>query len=90
MNLDKLANTATTLEEANLIIRELVSLVKAQQLEIESLKADIEDLQNHLGRSSRNSSKAPSSDTPEQRKKRPYKPRSSRQQGAQPGQLTVV
>jgi len=60
-------------------------LVQAQQIEIESLKADIEDLQNRAGRSSRNSSKAPSSDTPEQRKKRQTKPRSSRSQGAQPG-----
>jgi len=85
LNLDKLPHTATTLEEANLIIRELVSLVKAQQVEIESLKADIEELKNKRGRSSRNSSKAPSSDTPEQRTKRQCKPRSSRSQGAQPG-----
>lgn len=85
MNLDKLSTTATSLEEANLIITELVSLVKAQQEEIESLKADIAELQDQLGRSSRNSSKAPSSDTPEQRKKRKCKPRSSRSQGAQPG-----
>ena len=85
MNLEKLSSAATTLEEANLIIRELVSLVKAQQVEIESLKADIEELKKTLGRSSRNSSKAPSSDTPEQRKKRQYKPRSPRSQGAQPG-----
>lgn len=85
MNLDKLSTSAATLDDANLIIIELVSLVKAQQDEIESLKADIEDLQKKLGCSSRNSSKAPSSDTPEQRGKRQCKPRSARLQGAQPG-----
>jgi len=85
LNLDKLSIAATTLEEANLIIKELVSLVKAQQEEIESLKADIAELQSQAGRSSRNSSKAPSSDTPGQRKKRQCKPRSSRLQGAQHG-----
>ncbi|HID37017.1 MAG TPA: hypothetical protein EYP39_06565 [Ghiorsea sp.] len=90
MNLDKLSQSSTTLKEANLLIEELVSLIKAQQLEIESLKADIEQLQSQQGRSSRNSSKAPSTDSPEQRKKRSRKPRSSRHKGAQPGHKKQV
>ena len=85
MNIDKLSHSAKTLEEANLIISELVALVRAQQEEIEILKGDIEKLQNEGGPHSRNSSKAPSSDTTEQRRKRYCKPRSSRQKGAQPG-----
>lgn len=85
MNLDKLSNSSETLSEANLIIAELVSLVKAQQEEIQSLKAKIEQLKRQQGRSSRNSSRPPSSDSPAQRHQRKGKPRSTRARGAQPG-----
>lgn len=85
MNLKDLPTSARSLEEANRLIEELVSLGLAQQAEIEELKNIIADLQSKNGRSSKNSSKAPSSDSPEQRKKRKRKPRSSRNKGAQPG-----
>jgi len=49
------------------------------------LAARIEELERQIGRSSRNSSLAPSRDSPEQRAERPKKKGSGRKQGGQPG-----
>lgn len=51
----------------------------------QALRAQIEVLEERLKSDSGDSSKLPSSDTPEQWAKRPKKPRSGKSQGAQPG-----
>lgn len=77
-DLNKICDSLKTPDEAKDFIRVLIA-------EIESLKATVAELQDQLKQSSRNSSKAPSSDSPEQRSKRRGKQPSSRSKGAQPG-----
>jgi hypothetical protein len=60
--------------------RQLLDLVT----QLEQRVAELEDTAGS-GSSSRNSSKPPSQDSPEQRAKREKKPKSPRKQGAQPG-----
>jgi transposase len=84
-----------TLEEAKEIIRGLWGFVetcerltaRVEQLETENaeLKAQVQELLDKAGKSSRNSSKPPSSDSTAQRAKRPKKKPSSKNRGAQPG-----
>lgn len=69
-----------------------VAQLADRDAEIERLTRRNEELENELreaveqmGKSSRNSSKPPSSDSPAQRKNRRKKPRSARRKGAQPG-----
>lgn len=77
-----------TLAEAKEIIRALWPLLeRVEKLEAENaeLKAQVQELLDKVGKSSRNSSKPPSSDTTAQRAKRPKKKPSPRNRGAQPG-----
>lgn len=95
MDLEKISVNPSTLEEAKACIAQLVQLVLAQQVQIETqqkeidaLKAEVETLRESVAngrRSSRNSHNPPSSDSPEQRARRPKKKPSSRSKGAQPG-----
>ena len=74
-----------TLGEATAQLDALWGIVGALHEQNEELREQVRQLGERLGKSSRNSSKAPSSDSPEQREKRPRRPRSTRRQGAQPG-----
>lgn len=67
-----------TLEEAQQVIAR-------QQEQIAELQRQVEELVAKLGSSSRNSSKPPSSDSPEQRSQRPKRKPSPRNRGGQPG-----
>jgi transposase len=78
LDLNGPAPKAKTLEEAQQTIDALWSALG------EALKR-IEQLEEQLRSDSRDSSKAPSRDTPEQRAKRPKKKRTGKSQGAQPG-----
>lgn len=85
----------TSLEQAKELIGALWGLVEANealtarvaQLEAENeeLKTQVKELLDKAGKSSRNSSKSPSSDSIAQRAKRPKKKPSSRKRGAQLG-----
>ena len=55
------------------------------EAKVEALSQQLETLISQLGSSSRNSSKPPSSDSPEQRSQRPKRKPSSRNRGGQPG-----
>lgn len=66
------------IESAHALIDELLELVR-------SLEARLSRFEEQQGTSSRNSSKPPSSDSPEQRNQRQSKPKSTRKRGAQPG-----
>ncbi|PID62204.1 MAG: hypothetical protein CSB44_03665 [Gammaproteobacteria bacterium] len=68
----------SSLEEAHQVIDELWSVV-------EDLRQQVEELTARIGKSSRNSSRPPSSDSQSQRAKRRRRKKSSRSQGAQPG-----
>lgn len=95
MTLPRQCPEPKTLEEAKQIIRGLWGLVEAnerltqrvEQLEAENaeLKAQVQELLDAAGKSSRNSSKPPSSDSTAQRAKRPKRKPSSKSRGAQPG-----
>jgi hypothetical protein len=61
------------------------ALVAAQAGRIAALEAEVEELKRLMGRSSRNSSLAPSKDSREARWQRPKKRLSGRKQGGQPG-----
>ena len=74
-----------SLEEATELVRELVGIVQAQTGQIESLQAQVDQLSERAGSSSRTSSRPPSSDSDAARAKRKKRSRSSRSQGAQPG-----
>ena len=71
-----------SLDDAKRLILELDA---RYQSELETLRTAIEELQQKQGTSSRNSSKAPSTDSPAQRYQRKKKATSPRQKGAQPG-----
>ena len=75
----------TSLEEATELVRELVGVVNDQIVQIESLRAQVEQLTERAGSSSRTSSRPPSSDSDAARAKRKKRPRSPRSKGAQPG-----
>ncbi|MCA1681419.1 MAG: transposase, partial [Actinobacteria bacterium] len=62
----------------------VVALIEAQAARIDELVARVEELERHAGRSSRNSSLAPSRDSPDARKQRPKK-QSGRKPGGQSG-----
>ena len=62
----------------------LRSIFAIQEKKIESLQQQVKDLQQQLQQSSINSSRPPSSDGPQVKRKPPKKP-SRRSQGAQPG-----
>ena len=85
MTLIKRPDPPTSLEHAHKVIDELWGMFEAQQAQIDDLLTKIEALESRIYGSSRNSSRAPSSDSPEQRAKPPRKPRSARKQGAPPG-----
>ena len=67
------------------------NLAASQQLNrqlldlVSKLEQRVAELEENIGSSSRNSSKPPSQDSPEQRAKREKKPKSTRKKGAQPG-----
>ena len=73
-------------------LSQALKLLEQQQATIVQLEAQlseqqtqIDELLERIGKSSRNSSRSPSSDSPAHKAKRPGKPTSPRQQGAQPG-----
>ena len=81
-----------TLAEAQHVIevlwqsyQELLEQNRQLQAQQQELLSRIEQLEERLVTDSGNSSKPPSSDTPEQRARRPKKPRSKRSKGGQPG-----
>lgn len=84
MDLSVAVDKLNSLDEAKLLIHELIAL---HQAEIECLKTAIVDLQQKQGLSSRNSSKAPSTDSPAQRSQRKKRAKSTRTKGAQPGHI---
>ncbi len=80
------------LSQALKLLEQSWSLIKQQQANIVQLEAllleqqtQIDELLERIGKSSRNSSRSPSSDSPAHKAKRSGKPPSLRQQGAQPG-----
>lgn len=73
----------TTLEEALVVIAQLLQLIAEQQARIVALEARVADLEARLGQNSQNSSRPPSSDPPTVT--RPRRPPSGRQPGGQPG-----
>ncbi|EIJ33659.1 IS66 family transposase [Thiothrix nivea] len=85
----------TTLDEAHqLIVRQQERIaglekqaarVVVLEQQVETLQKQLEELVAKLGSSSRNSSKPPSSDSPEQRAARPKRKGSGRPHGGQPG-----
>ena len=85
----------TTLDEAHQVIvrqQERITELEKQaarvavlEQQVEMLQKQLEELVAKFGSSSRNSSKAPSSDSPEQRALRPKRKGSSRPHGGQPG-----
>ena len=77
--------TPKTLEEATELVGELVGVVKAQSAEIETLRAQVEQLNERAGSSSRNSSRPPSTDSDASRRKRKPRKSSGRSRGGQPG-----
>jgi transposase len=91
--LDQLRSTPPkTLEEAQRqieglwgIVGELESMVTELKGQNEELRDEVRELSDRIGKSSRNSSRPPSSDSLSQRAKRRKKPRSVKRQGAQPG-----
>ena len=85
MELTEIADNVTSLDEAKQFIRELVAINQSLQADVADLKTTIESLQSRYSSSSRNSSKAPSTDSPEQRAERKKRAKSSRKKGAQPG-----
>lgn len=81
----------STVERCHALIRQLVGIIKQQQVQIEqqqqtieALRAEVADLKSQLGRNSRNSSQPPSQDGPEVKLPR-EKERSGRRRGGQPG-----
>ena len=74
-----------TLEEATELVSELVGVVQALSAENESLRAQVEQLSQRVGSSSRNSSRPPSTDSDASRRKRKPRKSSGRSRGAQPG-----
>src|SRR6267378_3236624 len=58
--------------------------IAALEAEVGELKGEIRDLKEHLGQNSQNSSRPPSSDGPQVKRKPPRAP-SGRKRGAQPG-----
>ena len=80
------------LSQALKLLEQFWSLIEQQQATIVQLEAQlseqqtqIDELLERIGKSSRNSSRPPSSDSPAHKAKRPGKPPSPHQQGAQPG-----
>lgn len=74
-----------TLGEAREIIARQHQRIETLEAEVVELKTQVTELLDRIGKSSRNSSRPPSSDSPSQRTRRRKKPRSHRRQGAQPG-----
>lgn len=85
MELTEIADNVASLDEAKQFIRELVAINQTLQADVADLKTTIESLQLRHGSSSRNSSKAPSMDSPEQRAERKKRTKSPRKKGAQLG-----
>ena len=75
----------TTLAQAQQLLEVAWTLIENLQATVEEQQHQIDELLERVGKSSRNSSRSPSSDSPAQKVKRPKKPASGRQQGAQPG-----
>lgn len=67
------------------VVSELESIVTELKSQNEELSEQVRELNDRIGKSSRNSSRAPSSDSTSQRAGRPKKPRSKNRKGAQPG-----
>ena len=81
-----------TLEEALVqndalwaVVGELESMVTDLKGRNEELQEQVRELGERIGKSSRNSSRPPSSDSTAQRKNRSKKPKSQKRKGAQPG-----
>jgi len=85
MELSEIADSVTSLDGAKQLIRELVAINQDLQAEVATLKTAVASLQSRNRSSSRNSSKAPSTDSPEQRAQRKKQAKSPRNKGAQPG-----
>lgn len=82
MDLLNAVDELDSLDDAKRLILELNA---RHQSELEALHAAIAELQQKKGLSSRNSAKAPSTDSPAQRYQRKKQTRSTRRKGAQPG-----
>ena len=67
------------------VVGELESMVTELKGQNEELREQVRELGERIGKSSRNSSRPPSSDSTSQRKNRRKKPKSQKRQGAQPG-----
>jgi len=91
--LDQLRSTPPkTLDEAHGqidglwgVVSELEFMVTELNGQNEELREQVRELGERTGKSSRNSSRPPSSDSVSQRKNRRMKPKSQKRQGAQPG-----
>jgi len=73
----------TTLEEALVVIEQLLRIITEQQTQIATLQARVATLEARLGQNSQNSSRPPSSDPPTVARAR--RSPSGRQPGGQPG-----
>ncbi|ASJ71016.1 IS66 family transposase [Granulosicoccus antarcticus] len=87
-----LSNPPQTLDEARTqieqlwgVVGQLESIVSDLKAQNEELVEQIRELNERMGKSSRNSSRPPSSDSTSQRANRKKKPRSTKRKGAQPG-----
>ncbi|MEO7329980.1 MAG: IS66 family transposase [Minicystis sp.] len=80
----EIAELRRQLAERDAIIAQLMAELAAARAEIAALRAEVVALKERLGKSSKNSSKPPSSDGPGV-KARPKKPPSGRKPGGQPG-----
>ena len=73
------------LSDAHQVIAEQRVRNEALEADVAELKTQVAELLERVGKSSRNSSRPPSSDSPSQRAKRRKKPGTGRRKGAQPG-----
>ena len=75
----------TTINQLEAQSAQLQATLLQQQTQLSEKQMQIDELLERIGKSSRNASRPPSSDSPAHKAQRPKKPPSSRQQGAQPG-----
>ena len=71
----------TQIEQLWGIVGQMESLVTDLNARNEELAEQVRELNERMGKSSRNSSRPPSSDSTSQRAKRPKRPRSTKRQG---------
>ncbi len=80
-----LDEACTQIEQLWGIVGRLEALVAETNAKNEELVEQVRELNERIGKSSRNSSRPPSSDSTSQRANRRKKPRSAKRKGAQPG-----